>query len=119
MDPKSAMDAVMQRMGRAAREGKARRFSKQSPVLEVGEVTLEPKAEGGMGELRGAGAKADSGVTVSIGSPATSLRSRKNCGAVSLRTNISTTPEPMPMMAIQSGTPSPRNGGEVSLAACP
>ena len=60
MDPKSAMDAVMQRMGRAAREGKARRFSKQSPVLEVGEVTLEPKAEGGMGELRGAGAKADS-----------------------------------------------------------
>lgn len=45
---KTAMHAVLEDMGRAAREGKARRFTKTKPGhaaregITMGEVTLEP-----------------------------------------------------------------------------
>ena len=45
MDPKTmhhAMRSVMEDMGRAAREGKARRFTKKPLEVTMGEVTLSP-----------------------------------------------------------------------------
>lgn len=49
MDPKMkhAMSSVLESMGRAAREGKARRYNKNAHPVEVqmGEVTLEPTSE--------------------------------------------------------------------------
>ncbi len=45
-DVKHAMNSVMEDMGRAAREGRSRRFTGKRPAkgvkVEIGEVTLEP-----------------------------------------------------------------------------
>lgn len=47
MDPKMkhAMGAVLEGMGRAAREGKARRFMKKPVEVSVGGMTIEPTSE--------------------------------------------------------------------------
>jgi hypothetical protein len=81
-----------------------------------GRVQLAPRSPASRAptaqSIDSAGANSASGVTVSIGSPATSRRSRrKKPGARTRWMSISTMPLPSPRMPIQSGTPSPRKGG--------
>ena len=61
-----AMKKVLENMGRAAREGKARRYSGKKPVeVTMGEVTLEPRHDAAAereeetGEMGPKGVKAD------------------------------------------------------------